>query len=178
MCTCAQPKHRLPDKSSAKLPAVATLSCDWKPIISGFGAMLHFVCNIVQLQNFIHYSSDQDDFLGGAVGNNNSLTGEINPKSNPVVFGRVVRSSRRGLSPSAAVLVVTAPLITFKNPSLVPRGRGCRPWLCRRGSRSYHLQCNIAFLLFLAITHFLGGGLHLPTLLNNRKHLPVWCSFS
>lgn len=36
--------------------------------------MLYFVCNIVQLQNFIHYSSDQDDFygVGGAVGNKNS----------------------------------------------------------------------------------------------------------
>lgn len=51
-------------KSSANLPTVATLSCDWKPIISEFRPVLYCACNIVPLQNVIHYVLDQDDFWG------------------------------------------------------------------------------------------------------------------
>lgn len=77
--TCAQTHNPNTDyrtKSSANLPPVATLSCDWKPIISGFGAALYCVRNIVQVQNFIHYSLDRFLFflrVGGLEeGNKNS----------------------------------------------------------------------------------------------------------
>lgn len=49
-------------KSGTNLLAVATLSSDWKPIISGFGTLLYCVCNTVRPQMLVHYLSAQDNF--------------------------------------------------------------------------------------------------------------------